>query len=413
MKKSITLFHLLLVIISTVNAQWTQLNSGTTENLNEIFFLSTDTGYVVGNNGTALKTTDAGTSWNPLTLNTSLHFNDVFFLDTQQGWIVGDSGLICKTTDGGTTWNKTNCDSAGLSQLRSVYFINANVGFAAGARNFTDGLILKTIDGGNTWTKCLVEGYTVFDVSFSRIAFVTPDTGYAISRGLIYKSTDAGGNWFITDSVTTVSGALFCVLEDFYFFSADTGFVVGWYGPLLASTVNGGNHWDCNFNVGQLYTIDFPSRYTGYVAGWGYISKSTDGGNSWTDITNGSALFTDVYSTDFTDDNTGYVCGYYGKILKTTTGGITAINTLNNPSSIVISPNPSNGNFQIQFSSPKMSIEKIEMLNVLGEKVFEKNVGVVAGENKISISPKLGSGIYFLKMILGGKIFTGKVILEK
>jgi photosystem II stability/assembly factor-like uncharacterized protein len=41
-------------------ATWKAQTSGTSESLNEIFFLNATTGFVVGTNGTLLKTTDGG-----------------------------------------------------------------------------------------------------------------------------------------------------------------------------------------------------------------------------------------------------------------------------------------------------------------------------------------------------------------
>ena len=35
---------------------------------------------------------------------------DVYFMDTQRGLVVGDSGLILVTTDGGTTWGRIDVD---------------------------------------------------------------------------------------------------------------------------------------------------------------------------------------------------------------------------------------------------------------------------------------------------------------
>ena len=93
-------------------AQWTLLNSGTTQNLNEIFFPVADTGFVVGDKGIVLKTTNGGLNWQNLNTNLTLNLHDLFFLDAQEGWIVGDSGTVCHTTNGGTSWECNFLDSA-------------------------------------------------------------------------------------------------------------------------------------------------------------------------------------------------------------------------------------------------------------------------------------------------------------
>jgi photosystem II stability/assembly factor-like uncharacterized protein len=60
-------FHILLsaiVIISSADAQWVWKNPPTTYNhLYSSYFPNASTGYVVGENGTILKTTDSGENW--------------------------------------------------------------------------------------------------------------------------------------------------------------------------------------------------------------------------------------------------------------------------------------------------------------------------------------------------------------
>jgi len=73
MKKTvlfIVIFSFQFSIFHCAIAQWTQLVSGTSNKLEEIFFPVADTGYVVGEAGTILKTTD-GTAWSPLTIGSN------------------------------------------------------------------------------------------------------------------------------------------------------------------------------------------------------------------------------------------------------------------------------------------------------------------------------------------------------
>ena len=54
-----------LVFYSSLTAfgQWIAANSGTTNNLNRVYLLDSGVGFVVGDAGTMLKTTDAGMTW--------------------------------------------------------------------------------------------------------------------------------------------------------------------------------------------------------------------------------------------------------------------------------------------------------------------------------------------------------------
>src|SRR5437868_7981340 len=61
--------------------------------------------------------------------------------------------------------------------------------------------------------------------------------------------------------------------------------------------------------------IDFVNNKTGFISG-GNILKTTDAGENWFNLNNGSFL-----TLDFVDNNIGYAIGY-SNIQKTTNGGL-------------------------------------------------------------------------------------------
>src|ERR1700747_1709614 len=116
--------HLILSLvfysIVTVFGQWSAANSGTTNNLNGAYLLDSGVGFAVGDAGTILKTTDAGTTWSPLTSGTTNALHAVYFFDGTQGVAVGEQGLILRTTDGGAGWQGVT--SGVTDTLQSVSF---------------------------------------------------------------------------------------------------------------------------------------------------------------------------------------------------------------------------------------------------------------------------------------------------
>ena len=72
--------------------------------MNGGYLLDSGIGFVVGDAGTILKTTDSGMTWSPLTSGTTNGLYDVYFFDATQGVAVGEQGLILRTTDGGAGW---------------------------------------------------------------------------------------------------------------------------------------------------------------------------------------------------------------------------------------------------------------------------------------------------------------------
>lgn len=117
-----------------------------------IYFTGADTGTVVGAGGTILRTTDGGTSWTSQQSGTANNLMDVFFIDNGTGTVVGGNlydqylgGIILRTTDGGNTWIIQDIPTQ--QALRNVFFINGNTGTTVG-RN---GTILHTTTGGEPW----------------------------------------------------------------------------------------------------------------------------------------------------------------------------------------------------------------------------------------------------------------------
>src|SRR5437762_10005673 len=88
----------------SVFGQWSPVNSGTTNNLNGAHLLVSGTGFIVGEAGTILKTTDLGTRWARLTSGTTTALHGVNLFDFDQGVADGEQGLILRTTDGGPVW---------------------------------------------------------------------------------------------------------------------------------------------------------------------------------------------------------------------------------------------------------------------------------------------------------------------
>jgi hypothetical protein len=124
-------------INKTVNTySWTALTSGTTNDLNDIYFTDVNKGYVVGNSGTLLRTLNSGTTWQQASIGTSVNLNAIYFLSSDTGYVVGDLGTVLLTVNGGNLWSIV---PLGLKDdLFSVHF-NNGIGCIAGRNN----LILK------------------------------------------------------------------------------------------------------------------------------------------------------------------------------------------------------------------------------------------------------------------------------
>jgi photosystem II stability/assembly factor-like uncharacterized protein len=119
-----TLLLILLFNINCVtNAQWQWQNPlpvGSI-NLNAIYFTSPDVGWIAGELGTIINTTDGGINWNIQECGTSEDLTSVYFASSTVGWAVGKNGIILNTTDGGINW--TSQTSGTSENLTSVFFV--------------------------------------------------------------------------------------------------------------------------------------------------------------------------------------------------------------------------------------------------------------------------------------------------
>ena len=83
------------------------------------------------------------------------------FIDDQTGWLAGDRGILMATTDGGATW--TEIYQPSTLYFRGIDFINTTEGWATGWDNDHDqAVIIHTTDGGYNWAIRKLAG----DVSF-------------------------------------------------------------------------------------------------------------------------------------------------------------------------------------------------------------------------------------------------------
>jgi photosystem II stability/assembly factor-like uncharacterized protein len=87
------------------DGQWQSLSTGTSRGLKSVSFApKTRTAWVVGDEGSILKTTDGGSSFGVQTSNTSKNLHAVWAVDEQLAYACGDSVEVWMTEDGGANW---------------------------------------------------------------------------------------------------------------------------------------------------------------------------------------------------------------------------------------------------------------------------------------------------------------------
>lgn len=85
---------------------WNEVSRDEDAILTSVQFFDADNGIVLGEFGTALRTTDGGANWEAMEpLPDEFYPQEALFRDPMNGWIIGLGGSILHTTDGGASWN--------------------------------------------------------------------------------------------------------------------------------------------------------------------------------------------------------------------------------------------------------------------------------------------------------------------
>jgi photosystem II stability/assembly factor-like uncharacterized protein len=417
--KKLYILMVALFMVYGATAQWVHQNSGTTKNLNSVYFTDANNGYAVGDSGIILKTTDGGAYWEIKSSGVTSNLYSVHFPSISHGYAVGEGGIILKSSNGGENWASQNAIIT--SNLNAVYFTDENTGYAAGGNG--DSLyILKTSNGGNQWSMVYLYVSTPnpwYPSILYSIHFADNNTGYAagttnlfigydVPKQVVLKTTNGGADW--AQIIIPESGSLYSV----YFTDTFTGYCVGskLMGTLTAvirKTTDGGNSWTIQdfSEVDALYSVCFTGADTGFAVGSeGKVIKTIDGGAVWVPLVSGT--YRRLNAVHFPRTDTSYISGEVGTILKTTNGGGYPVGINDYPSnahSIQICPNPSSGNIIIEtLTKGSLSVFNINWMEILQKEITEPSTTIdVSG---------LKSGVYFVRVTGDKWVQVGKFIKQ-
>ena len=418
-KSAIYLITFFSLTSNFIEAQWDIKYHKSSDWLFCIHFLDYDNGWAVGGRfaggALILKSSDGGLTWvdNLIIPNTVNWFESIYFTDANKGWVVGQGGVMMMTTNAGDAWETVTIPTDGY--LREIKFIDENYGWVVGHEgDLTKGIILRTIDGGINWEKIdLVDGNIL-----SSIYFVNQNLGWGVGGG-IQMTTNGGLSWVeINDSITGSSIYFADELNGWSGGSSDSGP----YG-YIHKTTDGGETWSTisNIDIPAIISVSFSNKDIGWAVGNGSsgpIIKTTDGGNNWFHQESGTV--SSIRSVFIIDSVTAWTAGF-GSIMKTTNGGVTSISEdeiEKSPTNFNLQqnyPNPFNPSTTIKFSLPSSGYTTLKIYNTLGEELavlLDKEL--TTGNYKAEWNAGgLSSGVYFYQLKTEGFIETKKMILMK
>ncbi len=232
--------------------------------------------------------------WEPVNYSQDIDFGSVFFVTPLVGWVAGDHGTIIYTTDGGAHWTAQlgGDPAAAENPLDGLRFIDAQHGWATERFPQTDSKLLRTTDGEH-WERIGAIPH-VFSNTYSDYAFTSPVHGAALVGAKIFVTRNGGKDW--RESFTCDLQGVECTLLSLSFVSADVGFALGGNRDLkdkvfIAKTINGGDSWTVILGDGPQIDdpingvggeITFTDALHGVLCdAHGQISTTSNGGATW------------------------------------------------------------------------------------------------------------------------------------
>lgn len=283
---------------------WRHLpNAPVTESrMDDVHFINPSTGWLVSN-GTCASgcdsytgvwhTTDGGASW-VLQFRADEYLRSIGFLDSLRGWVgtvFDDDRVLYRTSDGGKTWGLvSNLPPSSPLGVCGISIVNDSVMFASG-RYYGPPRVLKTNNRGLTWTAMDMSAHAGALVD---CYFYSKDSGYVVGGSLadfsagtarVLFTSDGGATW-ATRYAGTRPGELCWKIQ---FISPSVGYVsietfLG--GPTYyLKTTDAGVTWNDELFLATSFDVQglgFASESLGWLGGWGGDTyETTDGGSSW------------------------------------------------------------------------------------------------------------------------------------
>jgi spore coat protein CotH/photosystem II stability/assembly factor-like uncharacterized protein len=396
--------HFGLAVSQSYTQTWFRTPLVNWQRWHDVRFLDPWFGWIIGDQGTLLKTTDGGATWAEKAVGFNVVFSHFAVLSMDTLVAVGDGGAIFRSVDGGENW--TRMASGVTANLRAITFSGATDGWCAG-----DGVLLRTLDGGASWNAV----YADSSVAFQSLAVLGTDTLLAATLGGVatLATTDGGTLWTFHAPALNVPIRALTTLD------STLAWAAGDRGRVFTSV--GGASWQPIPTPGAR-TLRALARLDNedlYAAGdGGAIWFTDDNGATW--YAQYSADSHDLYALCFTDSARGYAAGSGGTVLGTTSPGtLTEVRDGSTaPSAFRLAqnyPNPFNPETRIEFQLPFAGPVSLVVYDLLGREVATLVDDVLqAGPHAVPWNAaRFSTGVYFYRLHAGAFTQTRKLLLMR
>ncbi len=424
MKRILTVTTFLFILVNQLCAQWTNIGfySAHIRSLavkDSSLFAGEYNNYYQGAGGSVYRSTDGGKNWFVVGYDSisypvvSMAVMDAFIFVSTQG------GGVFRSSDNGINWRSINSGLPNPSGFfgNYIYVIAAKGNILFAGTN--EGGLYRSSNYGSSW----LGANTPPPPSILSFAFSNDTIFAGVTEG-IYISTNGGVDFNFLSSIPCYAEVL--AFKNGYLFANRmlTGDTSGNNGLYRSS--DGGKTWthltnglQFNPEVFSLFMVNnciFVSTYNYENASHGFF-RSNNNGDSWTDINAG--IFNNVGVVSYAVQNDILFIGTSASgVWENPLSVITNIKNKDNmaPLTCLLSqnyPNPFNPSTTINFHVSSMAYVTLAIYNMLGQKIStllneRKSPGVY---NIMWDASSMPSGTYFYRLQIGSFFESKKMIL--
>jgi len=300
----------------------------------DIEFTDDKNGYLVGSQGTFLRTNDGGKTWSNADLSNAIgddeikyRWESVSFKDNE-GWAVGKPAIMVHSTDGGKSWERIPFSS----QLPGDFLGVTALGDGQAETITNAGGIYRTVNAGKNWKAQVLE---TIDATLNRVSssgvsgasyysgsinsVVRDNMGQYIgvnARGNFYLTFKPGSDAWMPHNRRTIRrivtmGVVGDDLTNSMWMTTRAGGVSFVKGDANLDEPEI-DFYETSINSGGYGILDVTRRENGdlwCVGGGGKIFLSRNNGKTWTADSSGDNQPANFYKIKFYDDKRGFILG--------------------------------------------------------------------------------------------------------
>jgi photosystem II stability/assembly factor-like uncharacterized protein len=168
-----------------VSGFWAEIETGVAVDLNGGAGIPTGPAWVIGDDGTILRSND-GSTWDQIESGTTADLYGIVELDLTNLYAVGEAGTILKSTDAGSSWSPRESGTTSTLRAISISKSNPSALLAVGL----GGTVLRSTDAGNSWCHLEVTTADLYTAeAYTDLEFFVGGAG-----GLLLRTTNGGGS---------------------------------------------------------------------------------------------------------------------------------------------------------------------------------------------------------------------------